>query len=129
MSPEVDRAELDPLGGPGTFSPDLRASESPIAIACLGLVTLRPLPERNLPSFIEAISRSTFLEAPRLSFLPELALLELDLREPVPLELARLAVFCVAMVLPPSEVGRSFVVDWLSRRSKEACVRAELQPC
>lgn len=38
-----------------------------MAMACLGLVTLRPLrPERNLPCFISFISRSTDLEDPRL---------------------------------------------------------------
>jgi hypothetical protein len=96
-------------------------------------VTLRPLPERSFPSFIADISRSTSLEAPRLYFLPELARLEvarfeLVLRAPVlvepdllepdrdrdVLELAQLAVLRVAMALPPSQLGRPFVVNWLS---------------
>jgi hypothetical protein len=41
-------------------------------MACLGLVTLRPLrPERSLPCFMAFISRSTDFEAPGLYFLPD----------------------------------------------------------
>jgi hypothetical protein len=55
----------------GTFAPDLRASESPIAIACFGLVTFFPLrPDLSLPFFIAFISRSTDEEAFGLYFLP-----------------------------------------------------------
>ena len=37
----------------GTLAPDRRASERPIAIACLRFLTLRPeRPLRNLPRFI-----------------------------------------------------------------------------
>ena len=44
--------------------PALRASDSPIAIACLGLVTFLPLlPLFSLPCFMAFISRSTLLPA------------------------------------------------------------------
>jgi hypothetical protein len=44
----------------GTFAPDFRASESPIAIACLRLFTFLPLrPLFSLPRFIACISRFT----------------------------------------------------------------------
>lgn len=53
--------------------PSLRASDKPIAIACLRLVTFLPLrPLFSLPLFISCISRSTFLPAEGLY------LLELD---------------------------------------------------
>src|SRR5271170_1642223 len=50
----------------GTLAPFLRASESPIAIACLRLVTLPPLPplpERSVPRFSRCIALSTLLPA------------------------------------------------------------------
>jgi hypothetical protein len=48
----------------------LRASDKPIAIACLRLVTFLPLrPLFSLPRFISCISRSTFLLADGLYFL------------------------------------------------------------
>src|SRR5437764_4619002 len=48
----------------GTFFPSLLAFESPMAIACLGLVTFLPLrPDLSLPFFISLISVSTFLPA------------------------------------------------------------------
>ena len=53
----------------GTFAPSLRASDKPIAIACLRLVTF--LPERPLfsvPSLRSCIARSTFFEAFLLYF-------------------------------------------------------------
>jgi hypothetical protein len=44
----------------GTFFPSRRASDSPMAMACLGLVTFFPLrPDFSLPRFIACISRST----------------------------------------------------------------------
>lgn len=44
--------------------PERRASERPMAIACLGFVTFLPLrPDRSWPFFIARISRSTFLPA------------------------------------------------------------------
>jgi maltooligosyltrehalose trehalohydrolase len=52
------------FGGFGTLPPARRASDSPMAIACLGLVTF--LPERpllSLPRFISCIARSTFSDA------------------------------------------------------------------
>lgn len=50
--------------------PSLRASDNPIAIACLGLVTFFPLrPLFSLPRFISCISRSTSLLAEGLYFL------------------------------------------------------------
>ena len=51
----------------GTFAPERRASDSPIAMACVRLVTFFPeRPERSVPRFISRIDRSTFFEAPRL---------------------------------------------------------------
>jgi hypothetical protein len=48
----------------GTLPPDRRASERPMAIACLRLVTRLPeRPERSWPRFISCIARSTFLPA------------------------------------------------------------------
>src|SRR5271165_5253992 len=66
------RASDDPLAlyvadfflAGGTFAPALRASDRPIAIACLGFVTFCPLrPDFSLPCFIAFISRSTDAEA------------------------------------------------------------------
>src|ERR1700729_3911420 len=50
----------------GTLAPFLRASESPIAIACLRLVTLPPLPplpEQSVPRFSRRIALFTLLPA------------------------------------------------------------------
>lgn len=50
----------------GTFAPFLRASESPIAIACCRLFTFPPfpaLPERNVPRFLRSIALRTDLAA------------------------------------------------------------------
>lgn len=45
----------------GTLAPSLRASLSPIAIACLRLVTFLPeRPDLSLPCFISRMARSTF---------------------------------------------------------------------
>jgi hypothetical protein len=45
----------------GTFAPSARASDNPIAIACLRLVTFLPLrPDLSLPFFISSIALSTF---------------------------------------------------------------------
>jgi len=45
----------------GTFPPSRRASDNPMAMACLRLVTLRPeLPLRNVPSLRSCIARLTF---------------------------------------------------------------------
>ena len=52
----------------GTFLPFLRASESPIAIACLRLLTLPPrppLPRLSVPCLRFRIARRTSLDAPR----------------------------------------------------------------
>jgi hypothetical protein len=63
--------------GGGTLAPSRRAFDNPIAIACFGFVTLRPLlPERSLPRFISCISCPTSSEAfglyrRPLDFLPE----------------------------------------------------------
>src|SRR3989344_7492654 len=62
---------LDRARGLGTLPPALRASESPIAMACLRLVTF--LPERPLlscPRFISCIARFTF----SCAFLPYFAI-------------------------------------------------------
>src|ERR1035437_1582800 len=82
-----------PFFGAGTFLPALRASDSPIAMACFGFVTVLPLrPLFSLPCFIAFISRSTLLPAARLY-------LRVD-------ELF-LAAFLVVMVLPPHAWKRS----------------------
>ena len=53
----------------GTFAPDARASDNPIAIACLRLVTFLPeRPDFNLPRFFSCIARSTFSPAFLLYF-------------------------------------------------------------
>lgn len=58
----------------GTLAPDLRASDSPIAIACLGFVTFFPEPLFSFPFLNACISRSTLEEAFGLYFLPLLFL-------------------------------------------------------
>lgn len=56
----------------GTFAPALRASERPMAMACLRLVTFFPLrPLFSVPRFCSRITFSTFLPAPELYFLAE----------------------------------------------------------
>jgi hypothetical protein len=46
----------------GTFAPERRASDSPIAIACFRLVTFFPEPPlRSLPRFRSCIARLTLL--------------------------------------------------------------------
>jgi hypothetical protein len=57
----------------GAFAPERRASESPIAIACLRLFTFFPeRPLLSLPRFISCIAFFTFLR----DFLPYLAAME-----------------------------------------------------
>src|SRR5262245_29479822 len=54
----------------GTFAPERRASESPIAIACLRLVTFRPeRPLRSVPRLRSRMTFSTFFDAFLLYFL------------------------------------------------------------
>jgi hypothetical protein len=50
----------------GTLAPFLRASESPMAMACLRLFTRPPLPERSVPLFLLRIALATVLLAPLL---------------------------------------------------------------
>jgi hypothetical protein len=53
----------------GTFAPSWRASESPMAMACLRLFTFFPLrPDFSLPRLNSCISRSTSLDAFGLYF-------------------------------------------------------------
>jgi hypothetical protein len=60
---EVFREDLlDPFRD-GTFAPFSRASLSPIAIACLRLLTLRPDPLFSVPFFLRRIADSTFFDA------------------------------------------------------------------
>jgi hypothetical protein len=90
----------------GTLAPFLRASESPMAIACLRLVTLPPLPpfpERSVPRFFRRTALATDLPAA----LPYLRL---------PVFLER---FLVAIV-PPKELGSVGV--------GRGCVKKETQP-
>ena len=54
----------------GTFDPSLRASESPMAIACLRLVTFMPeRPLRSMPRLRSRMVRATFFDAFLLYFL------------------------------------------------------------
>src|ERR1700736_1465445 len=54
---------LAPFFG-GTFLPSRRASESPIAIACLRLLTVRPdRPLFKVPAFLFFIARPTLADA------------------------------------------------------------------
>jgi len=62
-----DREELDFFEG--TFWPFLRASESPMAIACFRLFTLPPLPplpDLSVPLFLRRTALATVLLAPLL---------------------------------------------------------------
>jgi hypothetical protein len=54
----------------GTLPPALRASDSPIAIACFRLFTFRPEPLRSVSCFRLRIARATL----RLAFLPYFAM-------------------------------------------------------
>jgi hypothetical protein len=47
----------------GTFAPFLRASLSPMAIACFWLVTVRPDPDRSVPRFRRRWALSTLFDA------------------------------------------------------------------
>jgi len=61
LRPELDfRPELDLVLREGTLPPARRASDRPIAIACLRLVTLRPDPLFNVPRLRSRIARATF---------------------------------------------------------------------
>lgn len=63
----------------GTFLPLLRASDKPMAIACLRLVTVFPLlPDFNLPRLNACISRFTSLPALLLYLRRELDFLAPD---------------------------------------------------
>jgi len=56
----------------GTFAPFLRASESPIAIACFRLFTFRPLPDLSVPFLRRRIALATrFCAAGPYFLLPE----------------------------------------------------------
>jgi hypothetical protein len=56
----VERGRELRLGGGGVFAPLFRASDKPIAIACLGFFILRPLlPDLSVPRFILCMVRST----------------------------------------------------------------------
>ena len=64
---------FDELRLRGTLAPFFRASERPIAIACLRLFTVPPLPPRPLfsvPFFRRRIALATFLLAARPYFRP-----------------------------------------------------------
>jgi hypothetical protein len=62
-------APVEVLYREGTFAPDLRASDRPIAIACLRLFTFLPdFPDLSLPRFISCIARPTLEEAFLLYF-------------------------------------------------------------
>ncbi len=48
---------------PGTLAPFFRASDKPIAIACLRLVTFLPLPDSSVPFLRRRIALATRLDA------------------------------------------------------------------
>lgn len=65
-APSLDapRVDFDLRERFGSLPPERRASDSPMATACLRLVTFLPdRPERSLPRFISCSARSTFLLA------------------------------------------------------------------
>jgi hypothetical protein len=81
---------LPPLERDGTLPPERRASDSPIAMACLRLVTFLPeRPLRNDPVLRSCIARFTFVCA----FFPYLAAMTVSsmLDEAKPCALANLA--------------------------------------
>lgn len=64
LSPSTHAGYLERPRFDGTFAPFFRASESPIAIACLRLVTFVPdRPDMSVPLFFLRIARSTLLLA------------------------------------------------------------------
>jgi hypothetical protein len=80
--PGRDPPRDEPTRGDGTLAPFLRASESPIAIACARLFTVPPRPDFPLfsvPCFRRRIALSTDLEAASPYRRPPLDF-ELDLR-------------------------------------------------
>ena len=98
----------------GTLAPFFRASESPIAIACLRLFTappLPPFPERRVPFFWRRTALSTLLPAA----LPYLRPLDF-LREP---ELFRAAISSSQMHICAKRPGA---------RRREATMRQECLP-
>lgn len=71
---EEARFAEDLFGG-GTLLPAARASDNPIAIACLRLVTFLPeCPLFSVPAFISFMTSSTFFDA----FLPYLLAMSLS---------------------------------------------------
>jgi hypothetical protein len=57
------RAAAARFGCFGTLAPFSRASLSPIAMACLRLVTFPPEPDRSVPRFRRRIALSTLVDA------------------------------------------------------------------
>src|SRR3954468_15001284 len=74
LAPELLRRPDDLLfRAAGTFAPFFRASESPMAIACLRLFTFPPcpaLPRRSVPRLRRPMALLTLLLAPLLYFRP-----------------------------------------------------------
>ncbi len=97
----------------GTRAPSLRASERPMATACLRLVTFLPLrPLFNVPCFFSCIARATFLPAFGLYFLPP--------------EDLRAGDFLVAMNILPSPEWEAKEDGEVARMgSRQATVQAE----
>jgi hypothetical protein len=60
---DVFREDLRDRFRDGTFAPFSRASLSPMAIACLRLLTFRPDPLFSVPFFLRRIADSTFFDA------------------------------------------------------------------
>jgi hypothetical protein len=59
-----DPERFEPPFFRGTFAPFFRASESPMAIACLRLFTFLPLPLFSVPRFRRRIALPTDFDAP-----------------------------------------------------------------
>ena len=95
------------FGFGGTFAPFLRASERPMAMACLGLWTVLPLrPLLSFPCFISFISASTLALASGLYLRPEFV----DLLAAVFLAALRAGVRDVLLFLVLGMVGLASLV-------------------
>jgi len=100
----LERLREDALRG--TIAPSRRASESPMATACLRLVTFLPLrPLFSVPCFFSCMARLTFLPAFGLYFLPPEDLCDED--------------FLVGMDILPSPDWEAIADEEVARREAE----------
>jgi hypothetical protein len=122
-----DAASVDQLACfIGTFAPFLRASDKPIAIACLRLFTfpaLPPFPERSVPFLRLRVALSTLFSAARPYFLlpdfRDLLFFDAILISPVnfPLRIALDVSSCETSRLMDQERQEKFqpTLDWARR--------------